>query len=93
MRLGVGLLDRRPDLGDVGILIDEVMRDAHVVEDRLDDAHAIARRLHGVVSGSWPSSPTIMQIGWPYSTATPRMALMELRKPVYWISVSARLSQ
>src|SRR5439155_26537222 len=34
-----------------------------------------------------------MQIGCRYSTATPRMALMESRKPVDWISVSARLSQ
>src|SRR6266516_2874846 len=47
----------------------------------------------GVVLGSCPSSPIIMQIGWRYSTATPRMALMESRKPVDWISVSARLSQ
>src|SRR5438132_1938511 len=34
-----------------------------------------------------------MQIGWRYSTAMPRMALMESRKPVYWMSVNARLSQ
>src|SRR5262249_23255218 len=34
-----------------------------------------------------------MQMGWRYSTATPRMALMESRKPVYWMSVKARLSQ
>src|SRR5215471_2156299 len=46
-----------------------------------------------MVEGSCPSSPIIMQIGWRYSTATPRMALMESRKPVYWMSDSARLSQ
>src|SRR6516165_4355555 len=34
-----------------------------------------------------------MQIGWRYSTAMPRMALMESRKPAYWMSVNARLSQ
>ena len=34
-----------------------------------------------------------MQIGCSYSTATPRMALIESRKPVCWIKVSARLSQ
>src|SRR5215831_8626860 len=49
--------------------------------------------LRGVVEGSCPSSPIIMQIGWRYSTATPRMALMESRKPVYWMSVNARLSE
>src|SRR5215469_8814002 len=34
-----------------------------------------------------------MQIGCLYSTATPRMALMESRKPVCWIRISARLSE
>ena len=34
-----------------------------------------------------------MQIGWAYSTATPRIALMESRKPVCWMRLSARLSQ
>ena len=32
-----------------------------------------------------------MQIGSEYSTATPRMALIELSMPVCWISSSARL--
>src|SRR5256885_12398452 len=34
-----------------------------------------------------------MQIGWRNSTPTPRIALMESRKPVCWMSVSARWSQ
>ena len=34
-----------------------------------------------------------MQIGSEYSTATPRMALIESSRPVCWISSSARLSQ
>ena len=41
----IGLVDRRLDLGDVGVDAEQVMRDAHVVEDRLDDAHAVARRI------------------------------------------------
>src|SRR5687767_4895040 len=41
--------------------------------------------LVGATSGSLPSRPTTMQTGkWP-STATPRMALIESRKPVYCI--------
>ena len=39
---GIGLVDRGLDLGHVGILADEMMRDAHGVADRLDDAHAVA---------------------------------------------------
>src|SRR5215467_9426820 len=41
----VGILDRRTDFRDVGVFIDQVVRDAHGVEDRLDDAHAVARRI------------------------------------------------
>src|SRR5262245_27353827 len=41
----ISLLDRRLDLGHVGILADEMMRDAHGVADRLDDAHPITARL------------------------------------------------
>ena len=42
--MAVGVLDRRLDLGHVGIDADEVLGDAHVVEDRLNDANAVARR-------------------------------------------------
>ena len=42
VRAGRGVLDRGPDAGDVRLLVDEMMRDAHGVEDRLDDAHAVA---------------------------------------------------
>ena len=39
--VGVGLVDRRLDLGDVRILADQLVRNAHGVADRLDDAHAV----------------------------------------------------
>ena len=39
---GVGLVDRRADFADVGLFLDVVVGDAHRVEDRLDDAHAVA---------------------------------------------------
>ena len=44
MRLAISRPNRRLDFRDVGIGADEMMRDAHVVEDRFDDAHAIAVR-------------------------------------------------
>ena len=42
--IAVGSFDCRLDLGDIGIHVDDVMLDAHVVEDRFDDAHAVTRR-------------------------------------------------
>src|SRR5262249_51875678 len=57
MRLRVALLDRGADFRDVGLSIDQVMRDAHGVEDRLDDAHAIARRIARSGRGIVPEQP------------------------------------
>src|SRR5262245_25372336 len=57
MRLRVGILDRGTDFRDVGLFIDQVMRDAHGVEDRLDDAHAIARRIAWRSRGIVPEQP------------------------------------
>ena len=47
MRCRVGMLDRGMDFRDVGVFIDQVMRDAHGVEDRLDDAHRPRRPVGG----------------------------------------------
>ena len=57
-----------------------VVVDAHGIEDRLDDAHAVALGLRGMHADSFSSRPTIMQIGSAYSTATPRMALIEVEQ-------------
>ena len=45
MRRRIGILDRRRNFRDVGFRVDQVVRDAHGIEDRLDDAHAVARRI------------------------------------------------
>ncbi len=45
MGISVSVVDGGADLRDVRLLVDEVMGDAHGVEDRLDDAHPVARRI------------------------------------------------
>src|SRR5437763_10436804 len=45
MRGGMGVLDCRRDFVDLAVVVDEMMRDAHGIQNRLDDAHAVTRRI------------------------------------------------
>src|SRR5437763_8315216 len=45
MRGGIGVLDCRTDFADIAVVVGEMMRDAHGIQNRLDDAHAVTRRI------------------------------------------------
>ncbi len=83
MRPPIGVVDGRVDFCDV--VLRRVSPSDTATPYRLD--------CRGGTPGSFSNRPTIMQTGSEYSTATPRIALIESSMPVCWISSSARRPQ